>query len=96
MPVKIRWPVPPDLEIAQEAELRPVSGVAKDAGILDDEQEPYDKYIAKIDYAKVLERLKDKPNGKMICVTAITPTPLGEGKTDTGCFCERPRYSDCI
>jgi len=83
MPVKIRWPVPSDLEIAQEAELRPISEVAHDAGILDEELEPYGKYMAKIDYAKVLERLKDEPNGKMICVTAITPTPLGEGKTVT-------------
>lgn len=83
MPVKIRWPVPADLDIAQEAELRPISEVAKDAGILDEELEPYGKYIAKIDYVKLLERLKDKPNGKMICVTAITPTPLGEGKTVT-------------
>ena len=83
MPVKIRWPVPSDLEIAQEAELRPITDVAKDAGILDEELEPYGKYMAKIDYVKVLERLKDKPNGKMICVTAITPTPLGEGKTVT-------------
>jgi len=83
MPVKIRWPVPSDLEIAQEAELRPITEVAKDAGILDEELEPYGKYMAKIDYTKVLERLKDRPNGKMICVTAITPTPLGEGKTVT-------------
>ncbi len=83
MPVKIRWPVPSDLDIAQEAELRPITEVAKDAGILDEELEPYGKYMAKIDYVKVLERLKDRPNGKMICVTAITPTPLGEGKTVT-------------
>jgi len=83
MPVKIRWPVPSDLEIAQEAELRPITEVAKDAGILDEELEPYGKYMAKIDYTKVMERLKDRPNGKMICVTAITPTPLGEGKTVT-------------
>lgn len=83
MPVKIRWPVPSDIEIAQEAELRPITDVAKDAGILDEELEPYGKYMAKIDHGKVLERLKDKPNGKMICVTAITPTPLGEGKTVT-------------
>ena len=83
MPVKIRQPVPSDLEIAQEAELRPITEVAKDAGILDEELEPYGKYMAKIDYTKVLERLKDRPNGKMICVTAITPTPLGEGKTVT-------------
>lgn len=83
MPVKIKWPVASDLEIAQEAELRPITDVAKDAGILDEELEPYGKYMAKIDYVRVLERLKDKPNGKMICVTAITPTPLGEGKTVT-------------
>ena len=83
MPVKIKWPVPSDLEIAQEAELRPITDVAKDAGILGEELEPYGKYMAKIDYVKVLNRLKDKPNGKMICVTAITPTPLGEGKTVT-------------
>ena len=83
MPVKIRQPVPSDLEIAQEAEMRPITEVAKDAGILDEEIEPYGKYMAKIDYARVMERLKDRPNGKMICVTAITPTPLGEGKTVT-------------
>ena len=83
MPVKIRWPVPEDLVIAQEAELTPIAEVAKDAGILDEELELYGRYMAKIDYAKVLERLKDRPNGKMICVTAITPTPLGEGKTVT-------------
>jgi len=83
MPVKKRYPVPSDLEIAQEAELRPITEVAKDAGILDEEIELYGSYIAKIDYAKVLERLKDKQNGKLITVTAITPTPLGEGKTVT-------------
>ena len=83
MPVKIKWPVPSDLEIAQEAELRPITDVAKDAGILAEELELYGKYMAKIDYVRVLERLKDRPNGKMICVTAITPTPLGEGKTVT-------------
>ena len=83
MPVKIRRPVPSDLEIAQEAELIPIAGVAKDAGLLDEELEPYGRYMAKIDYARVLERLKDRPNGKMISVTAITPTPLGEGKTVT-------------
>jgi len=83
MPVKKRYPVPSDLEIAQEAELRPINEVAKDAGILDEELEPYGRYMAKIDYNKVLERLKDRPNGKLITVTAITPTPLGEGKTVT-------------
>ncbi len=83
MPVKKRYPVPSDIEIAQEAELRPISVVARDAGISEEELEPYGKCIAKIDYVKVLERLKDKPDGKLICVTAITPTPLGEGKTVT-------------
>jgi formate--tetrahydrofolate ligase len=75
--------VPSDLEIAQEAELRPIEDVAKVAGITGDELELYGRYMAKIDYAKVLERLKNRPNGKLITVTAITPTPLGEGKTVT-------------
>ena len=83
MPVKKRYPVPSDLEIAQEAELRPITEVAKDAGILEEELELYGRYIAKIDYNKILERLKDRPDGKLITVTAITPTPLGEGKTVT-------------
>lgn len=83
MPVKIKTPVPSDIEIAQEAELLPITEVAKKAGILDEEFEPYGRYMAKIDYEKVLERLKDRPFGKTICVTAMTPTPLGEGKTVT-------------
>lgn len=83
MPVKKRHPVPSDIEIAQEAELKPITEVAKDAGMLEEELIPYGKYMAKVDYAKVVQRLKDRPNGKMICVTAITPTPLGEGKTVT-------------
>ena len=83
MPVKKRYPVPSDLEIAQEAEIRPVTEVAKDAGVLEEELELYGRYMAKIDYKKVLERLKDNPDGKFITVTAITPTPLGEGKTVT-------------
>ncbi len=83
MPVQIRQPVPSDLEIAQEAEMLPIQDVARDAGVLDDELEPYGRYMAKIDYARVLERLKDRPDGKLIAVTALTPTPLGEGKTVT-------------
>jgi len=83
MPVKKRHPVPSDIEIAQEAELLPITQVAKKAGILEEELEPHGKYMAKIDYAKVLERLKDRPNAKLVTVTAITPTPLGEGKTTT-------------
>ncbi len=75
--------VPSDLEIAQAARLRPIADVAQQAGIRSDELELYGPYMAKIDYEKVLERLKDRKYGKMIVVTAITPTPLGEGKTVT-------------
>ncbi len=71
-----------DLEIAQEAELEPISKIADDLGLLDDEVELYGKYKAKISL-DVLERLKDRPSGKFIVVTGMTPTPLGEGKTLT-------------
>ncbi|MCK4244676.1 MAG: formate--tetrahydrofolate ligase, partial [Candidatus Omnitrophica bacterium] len=71
-----------DLEIAQKAKIRPITEIAEKLGIKEDELEPYGRYMAKIDL-KVLERLKEKPNGKFITVTAITPTPLGEGKTVT-------------
>ena len=74
--------VPSDLEIAQAADLVPIAKVAQEYGILEDELEMYGKYKAKVDLS-ILERLKDKPNGKYVDVTAITPTPLGEGKTVT-------------
>jgi formyltetrahydrofolate synthetase len=74
--------VPSDLEIAQAAELRPILEIAKKVGLLEEELVPYGWYKAKVSL-DVLERLKDKPNGKYIDVTAITPTPLGEGKTTT-------------
>ena len=69
-----------DLEIAQAAKLKPIQDIAGDLGILDDELEPYGKYMGKI-RLEILERLKDRPNGKYVDVTCITPTPLGEGKT---------------
>jgi formyltetrahydrofolate synthetase len=75
-------PVPSDIDVAQAAELKPISVVADEVGILPDELEPHGKYIAKV-RLEILERLKDVPNGKYIDVTAITPTPLGEGKTTT-------------
>ncbi len=81
-PLKRRFPVPPDIEIAQEATLKPITQVAEEAGILPDELERYGPYKAKVRLS-VLERLADVPNGKYIDVTAITPTPLGEGKTTT-------------
>jgi len=80
--VKRKYPVPSDIEIAQTTELLPIEEIAKKIDIQDDELEPYGKYMAKINL-KVLDRLKDRPNGKFITVTAITPTPLGEGKTVT-------------
>jgi formyltetrahydrofolate synthetase len=82
-PVTRLSPVPSDIEIAQAAHLEPIQAIAERAGILDDELELYGRYKAKIDYMSVLERLKDKPDGKIVNVTAITPTPLGEGKTVT-------------
>ncbi len=74
-----------DWQIAEAAEatMKPVQQVAAEAGLLPDEVIPMGRQLAKIDYLKVLERLKDKPAGKYIDVTAITPTPLGEGKTTT-------------
>jgi formate--tetrahydrofolate ligase len=71
-----------DLEIAQEATLQPISSIASDLGLLEDEVELYGKYKAKISL-DVLERLKDRPSGKFVVVTGMTPTPLGEGKTLT-------------
>jgi len=70
------------LEIAQEATLRPIADVAAEAGIEPDELELYGRYKAKVDLS-ILERLADRPDGKVINVTAITPTPAGEGKTTT-------------
>jgi formyltetrahydrofolate synthetase len=77
-----RHPVPSDLEIAQEAELKPITQVAEELGLLPDEYDPYGKYMAKV-HLSVLERLADVPDGKYVDVTAITPTPLGEGKSTT-------------
>ena len=75
--------VPSDLEIAQAAELLPIVEIARKMGLEDDEIDLYGKYKAKINFEAFLERTKDKPDGKYIDVTAITPTPLGEGKTVT-------------
>ncbi len=74
--------MPSSLEIAQEAELRPITEIAAAAGLLADEVEPYGRYKAKIDLG-VLERLAGRPDAKLIDVTAITPTKAGEGKTTT-------------
>ena len=74
--------VPSDLEIAQAAKPRPITQVAAELGILEDELEPHGKWKAKVNLG-ILDRLADRPSGKYIDVTAITPTPLGEGKSTT-------------
>jgi formate--tetrahydrofolate ligase len=71
-----------DIEIAQNAELKPIVEVAAQLGINEDELEYYGKYKAKVTYG-LWNRIKDRPNGKLVLVTAITPTPAGEGKTTT-------------
>ena len=72
-----------DWEIAEEAEknMQTIYQVGEKMGLTREELLPHGHYIGKIDYQRVLERLKDKPDGKYVDVTAITPTPLGEGKS---------------
>ena len=74
--------MPSSLEIAQEATLRPITEVAEALGLSEDEYDPYGRYKAKVSLS-VLDRLGDRPDGKLIDVTAITPTKAGEGKTTT-------------
>src|SRR4030042_2014595 len=71
-----------DLDIAQAATMKPILEIAEAAGIEEDELDLYGRWKAKV-HLDILERLKDRPQGKYIDVTAITPTPLGEGKTVT-------------
>ncbi|MCD2435765.1 formate--tetrahydrofolate ligase [Acidaminococcus sp. NSJ-142] len=71
-----------DIEIAQKNVMEPISKIADGLGILPEELEQYGHYKAKISL-DVLKRLQDKPNGKLVLVTAITPTPAGEGKSTT-------------
>ena len=74
--------VPSDLEIAQAAKLKPIIEVAHSVGLTEDDLDYFGKWKAKV-HLDVLKRLKDRPDGKYVDVTAITPTPLGEGKTVT-------------
>jgi len=71
-----------DIEIAQEAKVADIREIAQKIGLTEDEIELYGKYKAKVDY-NLLKKLADKPNGKLILTTAISPTPAGEGKTTT-------------
>lgn len=71
-----------DIEIAQQAQMKKIKDIAADLGIDEEELEPYGHYKAKIN-EKCIRRLSEKPDGKLILVTAINPTPAGEGKTTT-------------
>ena len=71
-----------DIEIAQQATLKPIAEIATSLGIREEELEPYGRFKAKIN-DQLANRLADKPDGKLILVTAINPTPAGEGKTTT-------------
>lgn len=71
-----------DIQIAQEATMLPIKDVAASIGIQEDDLELYGKYKAKIS-DELIERSKNNPDGKLILVTAINPTPAGEGKTTT-------------
>lgn len=71
-----------DIEIAQQAKLQPIARIAEQLGIREEELEPYGRLKAKLNDA-LYQRLKNKPDGKLILVTAINPTPAGEGKTTT-------------
>jgi len=71
-----------DVEIAQEAEMKAIIKVAAELGLIEDDVELYGKYKAKVSLA-AWDRLKDRPNAKLVLVSAINPTPAGEGKTTT-------------
>ncbi|MFO7624431.1 MAG: formate--tetrahydrofolate ligase, partial [Anaerolineales bacterium] len=83
-PTKVdrKFPVPSDIEIAQAVDLKKVQVIAEEVGLLPEELELHGDFKAKVRLS-VLDRLKDVPDGKYIDVTAITPTPLGEGKSTT-------------
>jgi formyltetrahydrofolate synthetase len=70
------------LEIAQEAELKPIESIAERAGLLPEEFDPYGRHKAKVSLSAI-DRLRDAPDGKLVCVTGVTPTRAGEGKTTT-------------
>ncbi len=69
-----------DIEIARNTKLEKISKITADIGIDDDNLEMYGKYKAKISL-NIMDKLQEKKNGKLVLVTAINPTPLGEGKT---------------
>jgi methylenetetrahydrofolate dehydrogenase (NADP+) / methenyltetrahydrofolate cyclohydrolase / formyltetrahydrofolate synthetase len=80
--LKLLTPVPSDIDIAQAGKLKPILQIAEEVGLKPSELELFGQYKAKV-HLDVRDRLAKRPNGKYIDVTAITPTPLGEGKTTT-------------
>lgn len=74
--------VPSDIEIAQAAQMQPITEIAEKIGLTEDDLELFGKYKAKLSY-DVWDRIKNNPDGKLILTTAITPTPAGEGKSTT-------------
>ena len=69
-----------DIQIAQQAALKPITKIAQELGIEEEELEPYGRYKAKVN-DKLFQRVKDRKDGRLVLVTAINPTPAGEGKT---------------
>lgn len=83
VPLKRTMPVPSDIEISRSVVPKPITELAKEMGLLlDTDFEPYGRYKGKVDLS-VLNRMKDRKNGKYVLVAGITPTPLGEGKSTT-------------
>src|SRR5262245_27226419 len=80
--LKLLSPVPSDIDIAQAGKLKPILQIASEVGLRESDLELYGPYKAKV-HLDVRDRLARRKNGKYIDVTAITPTPLGEGKTTT-------------
>lgn len=80
--LRLKDPVPSDIEISRAQSPKPITQVAEELGIRDGELEPFGHYKAKISLS-VIDRLKDRTNGKYVLVAGITPTPLGEGKSTT-------------
>lgn len=82
LPLKLVTPVPEDIDVARSQTPKPIASLAKEVGILPSELDLYGKSKAKV-HLDILERLKDRPDGKYVVVVGITPTPLGEGKSTT-------------
>lgn len=82
LPLKLLNPVPSDIAISRAQRPKPITAIAKEVGIAEDELEPYGSTKAKVDLS-LLQRLEHRRDGRYIVVTGITPTPLGEGKSTT-------------